>query len=339
MIHPHTYIHPNAKLATNVKIDPFSVIHPNVEIGEGTWIGSNVTIMEGARVGKNCRIFPGAVIAAIPQDLKFDGEQTTVEIGDNTTIREFVTINRGSKDRWTTKVGNNCLIMAYSHVAHDCIIGNNCIMSNNTQMAGHVTVGDNAILAGMCAIHQFVQIGQHAFVAGGSLVSKDVPPFIKAGRTPLSYAGVNSVGLKRRGFSLDRINQILDIYTLIDITEKNDTISLIQVNRITRGNPELGETLPYNIRDKKRGSEFWTKARTEIGIGRWVRRVFTEVHKSTILDSKIEEFVNLYKAAIDGGDLTNFELVSGEDIRKWYHENNYKERTAHVAFTNYFGSI
>ena len=215
MIHPHTYIHPNAKLATNVKIDPFSVIHPNVEIGEGTWIGSNVTIMEGARIGKNCRIFPGAVIAAIPQDLKFDNEATTVEVGDNTTIREFVTINRGSKDRWVTKVGNNCLIMAYSHIAHDCKVGNNCIMSNNTQMAGHVTVGDFAILGGMCAIHQFVQIGQHAFVSGGSLVSKDVPPYIKAGRTPLSYAGVNSIGLKRRGFSLDSINQILDIYRII----------------------------------------------------------------------------------------------------------------------------
>ena len=199
MIHPHTYIHPNAKLATNVKVDPFSVIHQNVEIGEGTWVGSNVTIMDGARIGKNCRIFPGAVIAAIPQDLKFDGEQTTVEIGDNTTIREFVTVNRGSKDRWTTRIGNNCLIMAYSHIAHDCAIGNHCIMSNNAQMAGHVTMGDYAILAGMCAIHQFVQIGQHAFVAGGSLVSKDVPPYIKAARTPLSYAGVNSVGLKRRG--------------------------------------------------------------------------------------------------------------------------------------------
>ena len=146
MIHPHTYIHPNAKLATNVKIDPFSVIHPNVEIGEGTWIGSNVTIMEGARIGKNCRIFPGAVIAAIPQDLKFDNEATTVEVGDNTTIREFVTINRGSKDRWVTKVGNNCLIMAYSHIAHDCKVGNNCIMSNNTQMAGHVTVGDLSLI-------------------------------------------------------------------------------------------------------------------------------------------------------------------------------------------------
>lgn len=208
MIHPHTYIHPNAKVATNVKIDPFTVIHQNVEIGEGTWIGSNVTIMEGARIGKNCRIFPGAVLSAIPQDLKFEGEVTTVEIGDNTTIREFVTIHRGTSDRWKTVVGRNCLIMAYTHIAHDCKIGDNCILSNNTQVAGHVTVGNHAILAGMCAVHQFVNIGQHAFVAGGSLVRKDVPPFIKAGRMPLSYAGVNSVGLKRKGFTVETLSLI-----------------------------------------------------------------------------------------------------------------------------------
>jgi len=252
MIHPHTYIHPNAKLATNVKIDPFSVIHPNVEIGEGTWIGSNVTIMEGARIGKNCRIFPGAVIAAIPQDLKFDNEATTVEVGDNTTIREFVTINRGSKDRWVTKVGNNCLIMAYSHIAHDCNVGNNCIMSNNTQMAGHVTVGDFAILGGMCAIHQFVQIGQHAFVGCGSLVSKDVPPYIKAGRTPLSYAGVNSIGLKRRGFSLDSINQILDIYRIIYNKSLNTSQALNFIEEELPATDERDEIVTF-IRDSGRG--------------------------------------------------------------------------------------
>lgn len=263
MIHPHTYIHPNAKLATNVKVDPFSVIHQNVEIGEGTWIGSNVTIMEGARVGKNCRIFPGAVIAAIPQDLKYEGEQTTVEIGDNTTIREFVTVNRGSKDKWTTKVGNNCLIMAYSHIAHDCIVGNNCIMSNNTQMAGHVIMGDNAILAGMCAVHQFVQIGQHAFIAGGSLVSKDVPPYIKAGRTPLSYAGVNSVGLKRKGFSLDRINAILDIYRIIYNKGMNTSQALNFIEEELPATDERDEIVTF-IRESGRGIiKRFTKGSTE----------------------------------------------------------------------------
>jgi UDP-N-acetylglucosamine acyltransferase len=252
MIHPHTYIHPNAKLATNVKIDPFTVIHPNVEIGEGTWIGSNVTIMEGARIGKNCRIFPGAVISAIPQDLKFEGEDTLVEIGDNTTIREFVTINRGTKDRGKTKVGNNCLIMAYSHLAHDVIIGNNCIMSNNTQIAGHVEMGDWAILGGMCAVHQFVNIGQHAFVSGGSLVGKDVPPYIKAGRQPLSYAGVNSVGLKRRGFTIDKINHILEIYRVIYNKGMNTSQALEYLEEEFSATDERDEIVTF-IRDSGRG--------------------------------------------------------------------------------------
>jgi len=215
MIHPHTYIHPNAKLANNVKVDPFTVIHQDVEIGEGTWIGSNVTIMEGARIGKNCNIFPGAVIAAIPQDLKFQGEYSQVIIGDNTTIREFVTVNRGTMAREKTVIGKNCLIMAYCHLAHDCIVGDHCIMSNNTQVAGHVIIGDWAILGGMCAIHQFVNIGPHSMVSGGSLVGKDVPPYIKAARTPLSYAGVNSIGMKRRGFTVEKINHILEIYRVL----------------------------------------------------------------------------------------------------------------------------
>ena len=252
MIHPHTYIHPNAKLATNVKVDPFSVIHSNVEISEGTWIGSNVTIMEGARIVKNCRIFPGAVISAIPQDLKYEGETTTVEIGDNTTIREFVTINRGSKEKWKTKVGSNCLIMAYSHIAHDCEVGDYCIMSNNTQMAGHVVMGDHSILAGMCAIHQFVKIGQHAFIAGGSLVSKDVPPYIKAGRTPLSYAGVNSVGLKRRGFTVNRINQILDVYRIIYNRGLNTTQALHYIEEELSATDERDEIVTF-IQESGRG--------------------------------------------------------------------------------------
>ena len=208
--------------------------------------------MEGARIGNNCRIFPGAVLAGIPQDLKYEGENTTVIIGDNTTIREFVTINRGSKDKWTTKVGDNCLIMAYSHIAHDCVIGNNCIMSNNTQMAGHVSLGDYSILAGMCAVHQFVQIGQHAFVAGGSLVSKDVPPYIKAGRTPLSYAGVNSVGLKRRGFSLEKINHILDVYRIIYNKNLNTSQALNYIEEELAATDERDEIVTF-IRESGRG--------------------------------------------------------------------------------------
>lgn len=252
MIHPLAYIHPDARLADNVKVDPFTVIHGNVTIGEGTWIGSNVTIMEGARIGKNCRIFPGAVIAATPQDLKFQGEKTTVEIGDNCTIREFVTINRGTIERGKTQVGNNCLIMAYSHIAHDCIIGNNCIMSNNTQMAGHVSMGDWAVVGGVSAIHQYVKIGQHAFVSGGSLVGKDVPPYIKAGRNPLSYAGVNSIGLKRRGFSNQQINQILDVYRCIYNKGMNTTQALEFIEEELPINDERDEIVTF-IRESGRG--------------------------------------------------------------------------------------
>lgn len=252
MIHPHTYIHPDATIPQNVKIDPFTVIHQDVEIGEGTWIGSNVTIMEGARIGKNCRIFPGAVISAIPQDLKFNGEKTFTEIGDNTTVREFVTIHRGTTDRIKTKVGNNVLVMAYSHIAHDCIIGNHCILSNSTQMAGHVVVDDWAIVGGVCAIHQFVHIGEHAFISGGSLVSKDVPPFIKAGRNPLSYAGVNSVGLKRRGFSLEKINHILDIYRIIYNRGLNISQALAFIEEEVIATDEREEILSF-IRESGRG--------------------------------------------------------------------------------------
>ncbi len=252
MIHPHTYIHPNSKLAQNVKIDPFTVIHQDVEIGEGTWIGSNVTIMEGARIGKNCRIFPGAVIAAIPQDLKFAGEKTYVFIGDNTTIREFVTVNRGTNANGKTVVGTNCLLQAYCHIAHDCIIGNNCILSNSTQIAGHVLMGDWVVMGGVSAIHQFVNIGQHAFVAGGSLVSKDVPPYIKAVRNPLSYGGVNSVGLKRRGFSLQQINHILDIYRTVYNKGMNITQALEYIDEELPASDERDEIVTF-IRDSGRG--------------------------------------------------------------------------------------
>jgi UDP-N-acetylglucosamine acyltransferase len=252
MIHPHTYIHPNARLAENVKVDPFTVIHQDVEIGAGTWIGSNITIMEGVKIGKNCRIFPGAVIGAAPQDLKYKDEKTFVEIGDNTTIREFVTIHRGTSDRWKTTVGNNCLIMAYSHIAHDCRVGNNCIMSNNSQMAGHVIMADYAWIAGFTAIHQFVKIGQHAFIAGGSLVRKDVPPYIKAVRNPLSYGGVNSVGLKRRGFSIEKINQILDIYRIIYNKGLNTTKALEYIEEEMSATDERDEIISF-IRESERG--------------------------------------------------------------------------------------
>ncbi len=181
MNQPLAYIHPEAKIANNVVIEPFSTIHKNVVIDEGTWVGPSVTIMEGARIGKNCKIFPGAVVSAIPQDLKFDGEDTTVEVGDNTVIRECVTINRGTVDRHKTVIGSNALLMAYVHVAHDCVIGDHCILANAAQIAGHVMIEEYVQVGGMSAVQQFVRIGAHAFVGGGSLVRKDVPPFHSGG--------------------------------------------------------------------------------------------------------------------------------------------------------------
>ncbi len=214
-------VSPLAKIGGNVKIDNFSTIEDDVEIGDNTWIGPNVTIFSGARIGKNCKVFPGAVIAAIPQDLKFEGEKTFVVIGDNTTIRECVTINRGTNAHGETNIGNNCLIMAYAHVAHDCIIGNHAILANNATLAGHVEVGDWAILSASSAIHQFCKIGAHAILAGGSLVDKDIPPYVKAARYPISYAGLNILGLHRRGFSQEKIDEIKEIYRIIFLESKN----------------------------------------------------------------------------------------------------------------------
>lgn len=252
MNQPLAYIHPQAKIARNVVIEPFTTIHSNVEIGSGTWIGSNVTIMEGARIGKNCRIFPGAVISAIPQDLKFNDEETTVLIGDNVTVRECVTINRGTSDRMKTTIGNNCLIMAYCHIAHDCLVGENCIFSNNTTLAGHVTIGDNVVLAGMVAIHQFASVGNHAFVTGGSLVRKDVPPYVKAGREPLSYVGINSVGLRRRGYSIEKIREIQGIFRILFQQNFNNSQAIDIIEAEMEATSERDEIIQF-IKDSHRG--------------------------------------------------------------------------------------
>jgi UDP-N-acetylglucosamine acyltransferase len=226
MPYPLCDINPQAKIARNVKIDSFVTIQKNVEIGEGCWIGSNVTIMEGARIGKNCKIFPGAVISAIPQDLKFGGEDSLAEIGDNCIIRECVTINRGTKYSGTTKIGQNCLIMAYVHIAHDCNIGDNVILVNSVQLGGHITIGNHAIIGGLSAVHQFVKIGKYCMVSGGSLVRKDIPPYTKAAREPLSFVGINSVGLRRKGFENNKIIEIQDIYRILFQSNLNITQAL-----------------------------------------------------------------------------------------------------------------
>ena len=224
-----SYIDPQAKLAKNVVVEPFVTIEKNVEIGSGTWIGSNVTIMEGARIGENCEIFPGAVISAIPQDLKFEGEESLAIIGDNTIIRECATINRATKATGKTIVGKNCLIMAYAHIAHDCVIGNNAIVVNNVAMGGHVEIGEHAIVGGLTAVHQFIKIGKHCMVSGGSLVRKDIPPYVKAGREPLSFIGINSIGLRRKKFSESEITEIQDIYRILYQKGNNNTQAINKI--------------------------------------------------------------------------------------------------------------
>lgn len=252
MNQPLAYVHPGAKIAKNVVIEPFTTIHNNVVIGEGTWIGSNVTIMEGARIGKNCSIFPGAVISAVPQDKKFNDEDTFTEIGDNTTIRECVTINRGTTAKMKTRIGNNCWIMAYCHIAHDCIVGDNCIFSNNSTLAGHISVGDYVVLAGMAAVQQFCSIGNHAFVTGGSLVRKDVPPYVKAAREPLSYVGINSIGLRRRGFSTEKISEIQNIYRILYQKNYNNTQAVAIIEAEMEATSERDEILEF-VKNSQRG--------------------------------------------------------------------------------------
>ena len=252
MIHQLSAVDPRAKIGKNVTIDPFSTISSDVEIGDGTWVGSNVTIMDGARIGKNCKIFPGTVISAIPQDLKFEGEDSLVIIGDNTTIRECVTINRGTKALGYTKVGNNCLIMATAHIAHDCVIGDHVIIVNGCGVAGHVEIGDFAIIGGLSAIHQFSRLGKHVMVSGGSLIRKDNPPYIKVAREPMTYAGINSVGLRRRGMSNEKIIEIQNIYRVIFQMKMNVSQALAYAEKELASTPERDEILLF-IQNSQRG--------------------------------------------------------------------------------------
>ncbi len=235
---PLAQIHPEAIIGHDVEIGPFVFIDKNVEIGAGTKIGSNVSILQGTRIGKNCNVFPGAVLGAIPQDLKFKGEDSLAIIGDNTTIREFVTVNRGTVARGKTVVGNNCLLMAYSHVAHDCVIGNHVIIANASQLAGEVEIDDFAILGGGTLVHQFSKIGAHAMIQGGTKLSKDVPPFVVAAREPNAFMGINAIGIRRRGFTNEQIASIQDIYRLIFQSKLNTTNAVAKVLETIPASPE-----------------------------------------------------------------------------------------------------
>jgi len=252
MISDLAYVHPNARLAKNVIVEPFAYICENVEIGEGTWIGPHSTILDGARIGKNCRIFPSSVISGIPQDLKFRGEDTTAEIGDGSTIREAATINRGTASAGKTVIGRNTLIMAYAHVGHDCMVGNNCILANGAGLAGEVKVDDWAILSAGTLVHQFSRIGGHVMIGGGSKVRTDVPPFIKADRDPLTYMGINTIGLTRRGFEKERIDSIHNIYRVIYQNGMNTTQALNHIEKEISPSPDRDYILEF-IRNSVRG--------------------------------------------------------------------------------------
>jgi UDP-N-acetylglucosamine acyltransferase len=250
--YPLANVHPEAVIGSNVVIEPFATVQKDVVIGDGCWIGPNAVICEGARLGKNVKVFPGASVSSIPQDLKFAGEKTETFVGDNTVIRESVTISRGTVDKHKTVIGKNCLLMAYVHIAHDCIIGNNCIFANAVQVAGHVTIEDFAIIGGASALHQFVRVGAHVMLSGGSLVRKDVPPYTKAAREPLTYAGINSVGLRRRGFTTEKINEIQEIYRYIFLKGLNNSKALDAVERELPSTPERDYIVNF-IRNSERG--------------------------------------------------------------------------------------
>ena len=252
MISELAYIHPEAKIGKDVEIGPFAVINKNVIIGDGCIIDSNATICEFTQLGKNCHVFPSAVIGAIPQDLKFRGEETWTIIGDNCMLREFVTVHRGTASKGKTVIGNNNLIMAYCHVAHDCILHNNIIMSNATQLAGEVEVDDFAIIGGGSLVHQFTHIGGHVMVQGGSRINKDVPPFAIAAREPVEFCGINSVGLNRRGFTAEQIHTIQEVYRLIYNSGMNTTQALIQVEATIPASPERDMILNF-VKSSPRG--------------------------------------------------------------------------------------
>ena len=249
---PLAVIHPEAKIGANVTIDPFAVIEKDVVIGDNCRIFSHTTILDGSRIGSDCNIFPGAVIAGTPQDLKFAGEDSIVEIGNNTTIRECVTINRGTASKGKTVVGSNCLIMAYSHIAHDCVVKDHVIIGNSSQVAGEVEIDDYAIISGGSLVHQFTRISKHVMIQGGSRVGKDIPPYTLIGREPISYCGINIVGLHRRGFINSQIFLIQDIYRTLYTRGLNNTEAINAIE--TEYEPSLERDLILNfIKTSKRG--------------------------------------------------------------------------------------
>ena len=253
LVHSMANVHPDAKIGLDVTISSYVTVEDDVEIGNGTWIGPGAVIMSGTRIGQNCKIFPGAIVGSPPQDLKYNGEDTYLLIGDRVTIREYCTINKGTvSGGHVTQIGNDCLLMAYVHVAHDCLVGNGCILANNVTLAGHITIGNYARLGGMVAVHQFVNIGDQVMIGGGTLVGKDVPPYTKCARYPATYIGINSVGLRRFKFSQETINHILDIYRLLFVRGHIVSNALSIIETEIQATPERDKILEF-IKSSKRG--------------------------------------------------------------------------------------
>lgn len=251
-ISPNAFVHSNAKIGKDVIVEPFAYIDDNTEVGDNTLVMSGANIRYGSRVGKNCIIHPGAVIAGVPQDLKFKGEDSLAVIGDFTTVRECVTVSRGTSSKGTTIVGAHCLLMAYSHVAHDCVLGDYIILGNATQLAGEVVVDDHAILSGGTLVHQFTRIGKHVMIQGGTRLGKDIPPYVIAGREPVSYAGINLVGLRRRGFTLEQINQIQEIYRMLYQSGLNFSDAIAKIEQEFEPTAEVKEIVDF-VKNSPRG--------------------------------------------------------------------------------------
>ncbi len=252
-IDPRAAVGNNAQIGENVTVGPFAVIEDGAVVGDGCKIAAHATITKWARLGKDVRVFSGAVIGSDPQDLKFEGEETTMEVGDRTVIREFATLNRGTHESGSSSVGEDCLLMAYTHVAHDCHLGNRVILANSVNMAGHVTIEDWVGIGGMVPIHQFTRLGQHAFIGGGWRVPQDVPPYILAAGEPITYRGVNSIGLRRRGFSNETINTIKHAYRIIYRSQLNVKQALQRIKDEMEMTPEVQTIVNFIENDSERG--------------------------------------------------------------------------------------
>jgi len=245
VIHPTAIVSPKAELADDVAVGPYTIIEDDVVIGAGSRIASHALIASGARLGNNVVVAHGAVISTIPQDLKFQGEKTTVEIGDYTTVREYATINRGTTYSYKTKVGRNCFIMAYAHVAHDCVLGDNVIMANSVNLAGHIEIHDYAIIGGVVPVHQFVKIGAHCMIGGGFRVQQDVCPYSLVGGYPLKVMGINSVGLRRRGFKAETIHSLERAFKLLFFSGLNTSQAVERIKAELELVPEVMTILDF----------------------------------------------------------------------------------------------